>query len=125
MVFAKDMTFDDEPIPLNIPEDAPLYRDERGTVRVADSNVLLDIVVGTFNQGCSAEEISRQYPTASVAAVKGVLAYYQEYKSEVDGYLKIRRERADKIRAHVESQPEYIEWKKRFMERAREKGLVK
>ena len=119
MVFAKGMTFDDEPIPLNIPEDAPLYRDERGTVRVADSNVLLDIVVGTFNQGCSAEEISRQYPTASVAAVKGVLAYYQEYKSEVDGYLKVRRERADKVRAEMEARFSPIGIRDRLLARQR------
>ena len=124
MVFPKDMTFDNEPIPLNIPEDAPLYRDGRGTVRVAESNVLLDIVVGTFNQGCSAEEISHQYPTASVTAVKGVLAYYQENKNEVDEYLRIRQERGDKIRKYFQSQPEYIEWLKRFKERVREKGLT-
>ena len=119
------MIFENEPIPLSIPEDVPLYRDERGTVRVNNSRVLLDIVVGAHTLGHDAEEISRQYTTASAAAVEGVLAYYEANKGEVDEYLRIRRERADKIRAHIESQPEYIEWLKRVKERAREKGLVK
>ena len=119
------MIFDREPIPLHIPEGVPLYRDERGTVRVCNSRVLLDIVVGEFTLGNDGEELSSQYTTVSVAAVEEVLAYYKDHKNKVDEYLRIRRERADKIRAHIESQPEYIEWKKRFMERAREKGLVK
>lgn len=119
------MIFDNEPIPLHIPEDVPLYRDERGTIRVCNSRVLLDIIVGEFVLGSDAEEISSQYTTVGAVAVEKVLAYYEGHKNEVDEYLRIRRERADKIRADIESQPEYIEWKKRFMERAREKGLVK
>ena len=118
------MIFDSEPIPLHIPEGVPLYRDERGTVRVRNSRVLLDIVAGHFTMGCSAEEISAQYPTASVADVKGALAYYQANKGEVDEYLRIRREQGDKIREYFQSQPEYIEWLKRFKERVREKGLI-
>ncbi len=119
------MIFDLEAIPLNIPEGAPLYRDERGTVRVLNSRVLLDIVIGAFTLGYSAEEVSSQYPTASAAALERVLAYYKDRKSEVDEYLRIRRERADKIRAHIESQPEYVAWLKRMRERALEKGSVK
>ena len=118
------MIFENEPIPLNIPEGVPLYRDERGTVRVKNSRVLLDIVVGAHTLGHDAEEISRQYTTASAAAVGGVLAYYQANKGEVDEYLRIRRERGDKIKEYFQSQPEYIEWLKRFKERVKEKGLI-
>ena len=101
-----------------------MYRDERGTVRVSDSRVLLDIVIGAHTLGYNAEEIARQYTTASTVAVEGVLAYYQANKGEVDEYLRIRRERGDKIKEYFQSQPEYIEWLKRFKERAREKGLI-
>ena len=119
------MIFESEPIPLNIPEGVPLYRDERGTVRVSNSRVLLDIVVGTRALGYSAEEISSQYTTASAAAVKGVLTYYQANKGEVDEYLRIRRGRGDKIKEYFQSQPEYTEWLKRFRERVRGKGLIR
>ena len=118
------MIFDSEPIPLHIPEGVPLYRDERGTVRVCNSRVLLDIVVGEFTLGNDAEEISSQYTTASAAVVEGVLAYYQANKGEVDEYLRVRQERGDKIRECFQSQPEYIEWLKRFKERVRERGLT-
>ena len=49
------MIFESEPIPLNIPEGLPLYRDERGTVRVSNSRVLLDIVVGARALGYNAD----------------------------------------------------------------------
>lgn len=97
------MIFDSEPIPLHIPEGVPLYRDERGTVRVSNSRVLLDIVVGEFTLGSDAEEISSQYTTVSAAVVEGVLAYYQANKGEVNEYLRIRRERGDKIRVEMEA----------------------
>jgi DNA polymerase I-like protein with 3'-5' exonuclease and polymerase domains len=57
--------------------------------------------------------------------VKGVLTYYQANKGEVDEYLRIRRERGDKIKEYFQSQPEYTEWLKRFRERVREKGLIR
>ena len=69
-----------ELIPLYIPPGVPLYRDDRGTVRVNDSRVLLDIVVGSYKLGYNAEQISGQYTTADVDDVKGVLAYYQAYQ---------------------------------------------
>ena len=118
------MIFDSEPVPLHIPDGVPLYRDERGTVRVRNSRVLLDIVIGEFALGNDAEEISSQYTTVSAVAAEGVLAYYQANKDEVDEYLRIRRERGDKIRKHFQSQPEYIEWLKRFKERVKGKGLI-
>ena len=116
------MIFDSEPIPLHIPEGVPLYRDERGTVRVRNSRVLLDIVVGEFMLGNDAEEISSQYTTVSTVTVEKVLAYYQANKGEVDEYLRIRRERGDKIKEYFQSRPGYIEWLKRFKERVREKA---
>ena len=118
------MIFDHKPIPLHIPEGVPLYRDERGTVRVRNSRVLLDIVAGHFTMGCSADEISAQYPTASVADVKGALAYYQANKGEVDEYLRIRQERGDKIRREMETRynPEGLREKLLTRLRNREKA---
>ena len=118
------MVFDHKPIPLHIPEGVPLYRDERGTVRVNESRVLLDIVVGEFTLGRNAEEISEQYTTASAANVKGVLAYYQANKDEVDEYLRIRQERGDKIRREMETRynPEGLREKLLTRLRNREKA---
>ena len=116
------MTVENDPIPLSIPKGVPLYRDERGTVRVNNSRVLLDVVVGAYTLGCDAQEISRQYTTASAADVEGVLTYYQANKGEVDSYLRIRRAQGDKIKEHFQSQPQYTEWLKQFKERVKEKA---
>ena len=113
-----------ELIPLYIPPGVPLYRDDRGTVRVNDSRVLLDIVVGSYKLGYNAEQISGQYTTADVDDVKGVLAYYQAYQDEVDEYLRIRQERGDRLKEHFRSQSEYREWLERFKERVKEKGQI-
>ena len=48
------MIYENAPIPLNIPEGVPLYRDERGTIRVGNSRVLLDIVIGAHTLGYNA-----------------------------------------------------------------------
>lgn len=74
--------------------------------------------------GYNAAEIARQYPTVSAADVTAALDYYRNRKGAVDEYLRLRRKRADKVRAHIESQPEYAQWKKRLLERAQEKGLL-
>ena len=116
------MAIDNDPIPLSIPKGVPLYRDERGTVRVNNSRVLLDSVLGARTLGYDAEEISKQYTTASAADVEVVLTYYQANKNEVDKYLRIRQERGDKIKEYLQSQPEYIEWLNRFKERVKEKA---
>ena len=116
------MIFDSEPIPLHIPKGVPLYRDERGTVRVNNSRVLLDMVVGSYKLGYDAEQISGQYTTANADDVKGILAYYRIHQGEVDEYMRIRLERGDKIKEYFQSQPEYRDWLKRFKERVREKA---
>ena len=115
------MIFDNEPIPLHIPEDVPLYRDERGTIRVCDSRVLLDIVVGEFVLGSDAEEISSQYTTVSTVTVEKVLAYYKDHKNEVDEYLRIRRERGDKLRADMESRFSPVGIRERLLARQRDR----
>jgi uncharacterized protein (DUF433 family) len=116
--------FGSEPIPLHIPEGVPLYRDERGTVRVCDSRVLLDIIIGEFILGSDAEEISSQYTTVSAAAVEKALAYYKDHKNEVDEHLRIRRERADKIRVKMEAQfnPDGLREKLLARQRSREQA---
>ena len=118
------MIYENAPIPLNIPEGVPLYRDERGAIRVGTSRVLLDIVIGAHTLGYNAAEIAQQYPTVSAADITAALDYYRNNKGAVDEYLRLRRKRADKVKAHIESQPEYVQWKKRLLERAQEKGLL-
>jgi uncharacterized protein (DUF433 family) len=83
---------------------SPLRVDEHGAVRVGDSQVLLDIVIREFNNGAEPEAIARGYPTLDLADVYGVIAYYLRHRTEIDDYIRARREEAEKLRQEIEAQ---------------------
>ena len=47
--------------------DVPLRLDAQGTIRVGQSRVTLDTVIGAFHQGASPEAIARQFPAVTLA----------------------------------------------------------
>ena len=81
----------------------PLRTDQYGVIRVADSQVLLDIVICEFNNGSDAEGIVHGYPTLDLASVYAVIAYYLRHHKEVDEYLQSRREEAEQLRKEIEA----------------------
>lgn len=83
---------------------APIRVDEHGTVRVGNSQVVLDIVIREFNNGAEPEAIARGYPTLDLADVYGVIAYYLRHRKEMDDYLLVHCQEADKLRQKIESQ---------------------
>jgi uncharacterized protein (DUF433 family) len=62
--------------------------DEHGVMRVGASQVMLDSIVISFQQGLSAETIQQQYPTLSLEEVYGAIAWYLANIDEVQQYLK-------------------------------------
>src|SRR5580700_9655799 len=96
------LTIQTDPIPLRVDED--------GVIRVGDSQVLLDIVIREFNNGAEPEALAHGYPTLSLADVYGVIAYYLRHRKEIDDYLDMRRQDAEKLRQEIEaSQPSRVE----------------
>jgi uncharacterized protein (DUF433 family) len=89
------LTLHTDPIPLRI--------DEHGVIRVGDSQVLLDVVIREFNNGAEPEAIAHGYPTLNLADVYGVIAYYLRHRKEIDDYLHIRRQEAEKLRQEIEA----------------------
>jgi uncharacterized protein (DUF433 family) len=81
---------------------APLERDADGVVRVRGTRVTLETVVGAFNDGAIAEEITSQYPSLSLADTYAVIAYYLRHRREVDDYIAGRAAHADGVRAETE-----------------------
>lgn len=61
--------------------------DEHGVMRVGQSRVMLDSVLASFHDGCSAETISQQYPALSLEEVYGAIAFYLGHRKTVDAYL--------------------------------------
>lgn len=96
---------------------APLRVDNSGTVRVGDSRVTLDILVGAFKLGASAEEIAEQYPTVRLCDVHSVLGYYLRRQDEVDEYLNAREADAKRIRLEVKQRFPPVESRARLMKR--------
>ena len=58
------------------------------TFRVKGSRVSLDSVIIAFLRGASPESIQRSFPTISLEAVYGAIAFYLANQNEIDEYLK-------------------------------------
>jgi uncharacterized protein (DUF433 family) len=84
-------------------EPVPLQAGPDGVVRVGRTRVTLDTVVAAFTEGATAEEIVQQYPSLSLADVYSVIGYYLRRRSDVDAYLRQRRQDADKTRKDNQS----------------------
>jgi uncharacterized protein (DUF433 family) len=99
-------------------ETPPLRTDAAGAVRIGTSNVLLEIVIRAFQDGASPETIVQRYPTASLADVYAVVAYYLRHRPEVEDYLIQREERAAEVRERIErEQGDLSEIRERLLKR--------
>lgn len=102
-------------IPLT--QTTPLYADQDGSLRLAGSRVLLDLVVFEFNQGATAEQIQDSYPSLSLQSIYGTIAFYLEHQAEVDDYLREREAEAETLRQQIESRPEIAAFRERLRHR--------
>jgi uncharacterized protein (DUF433 family) len=84
-------------------EPVPLETDVDGVVRVGKTRVTLDTVITAFMEGATAEEIAHQYPSLFLADVYSVIAYYLRRRSEVETYLRRRKQRAEAVRQQNEA----------------------
>jgi uncharacterized protein (DUF433 family) len=110
-------------------ESPPLRVDETGTVRVGDSRVTLDIIIGAFNLGHTAEAIAESYPSVTLADVYATISYYLRHRQQADAYLSQRAQEAEALRHAIEAKPEYQAWRNGLIAkldaRAKERGLRK
>jgi uncharacterized protein (DUF433 family) len=101
-------------------EPVPLRVDETGTIRVANTRITLDVVLGYLVSGIKPEQIVSEewYPTFALADVFAILAYYYRHQAELDEYLRNRREDADRRQKEIEApQPTFAEVKARLLAR--------
>jgi uncharacterized protein (DUF433 family) len=91
-------------------EPVPLYWAENGQViRLAGTRISLDLIVGLYQDGRTAEEIVSDdyYPHLDLADVHAAIAYYLRHKKEVDEYIEKGRREADALQREIESDPQY------------------
>jgi len=81
----------------------PVVTDDDGVMRVGETRVTLDTVIGAFLDGAAAEEIVFQYPSLDLGDVYSVLGYYLRRRPEVDSYLQRRREQIERARQQNET----------------------
>lgn len=110
---------------MNLPaalDPVPLVLAEGGrAIRVAGTRVTLDTVVGAFQRGATAEEITQDYPSVSLPDVYAVLAYYLRHQEEVDEYLARREREHAELRHEIESTPGNQDLRRRLLARIRER----
>ena len=95
----------------------PLVRWDDGTIRIGKTRVLLEMVVGAYNDGYSAEDIAIHYPTLDLATVYGVIAYYISNRTALDSYIERRDEASEAWWEQVESQRDNHQFRQQLRER--------
>ena len=84
-------------------ETPPLRRDASGALRVGRSRVLLELVIHAFQDGATPEVIAQRYPSAALADIYAVIAYYLRHRADIDTYLIEREYQAQQVRHRIES----------------------
>ncbi len=89
--------------PVIATDPVPLRVDAKGTIRVGNTRVIFDLVIASFLDGLTAEEIAEEFSTLDLGDVYSALGYYLHHKDEVDDYLRERQRYADEVRARIEA----------------------
>ena len=101
-------------------EAPPLRQDASGALRVGSSRVLVELVIRTFQDGATPEAIAQRYPTATLADIYAVIAYYLRHRNELDTYLAEREQRAQEVRQRIERhQGDLADLRRRILARQR------
>lgn len=85
------------------------------------TRVLIDLVVGAFEEGCTPEKIVDRYSALNVGDVYLVIGYYLHHREQVQAYVAQREREGEELRRQIESQPGYAEWRARLLARKAER----
>ena len=66
--------------------------------------MLVELVIRAFQDGATPEAIAQRYPTATLADLYAVIAYYLRHRQELEAYLAEREQRAQDVRQRIERQ---------------------
>ena len=106
-------------------EGVPLHNSPDGQVRIDGTRISLEIFIESYHLGNNTPELlAERFDTVSLAAAQAVLAYWQDNRAEVDEYLRLSEEKAEKVRYAIVTHPDHIVRQKRFLQRARAQGLI-
>lgn len=100
----------------------PLRTDADGAIRIGETRVLLEIVIGAFQRGETPEGIVQSFPSLKLQEVYAVIAYYLQNRAEVDDYIKRVEAEGKTIRREIEAkQSDMNDLRERLLKRLEEK----
>jgi hypothetical protein len=59
-------------------------------------------MIHAFQDGATPEAIAQRYPTATLADIYAVIAYYLRHREEIEAYLDAREQRAEEVHQCIE-----------------------
>lgn len=96
----------------------PLRTDEDGAIRIGQTRVLLELVIGAFQRGETPEGIVQSFPSLKLDEVYAVITYYLQNRSNVDAYIQQVQADGDQIREKIDaSQPDMQDLCERLLKR--------
>lgn len=98
----------------------PLAEDAHGVIRVGGTRVTLDTVVGAFQRGATAEEITQNYSSLRLEDVYAAITFYLQNRPSVDVYLAEQRRKGEEIQRQIEARSDAAEFRQRLLARRKE-----
>lgn len=99
-------------------ESVPMAADSDGSIRIGGTRVTLDHLMAHFEAGATPEEIVEQLDTLSLADVYLVRGYCLRHPDAVREYLRERSERAERVRAEIETESGSADFIRNILARA-------
>jgi len=87
--------------------DVPLRTDEHGVIRVSQTRVTLDTLLGFYKQGQSPEALHEGFPSVPLGDIYAVIAWYLVHQEAADAYLEQGDREGEEIRKKIEALPTY------------------
>lgn len=81
----------------------PLRPDEFGGMRVAETRILLELIVRAYNAGATPEEIVQAYDVLNLRDVYAVVAWCLSNETAVNEYMAARERQASEVRNDLEA----------------------
>jgi uncharacterized protein (DUF433 family) len=97
---------------MNLPEF--LMQDADGQIHIAGHRIGLEDLVYHYNEGYSAEALLDVFPTLPLATVHKVIAFYLEFRNEVDAYVAACSVEMERQRAAAPRGPDAAELRRRL-----------
>ena len=78
-------------------EVSPLHQETDGTIRVGHTRISLDLVICSYLDGMTPEQIAASFETLDLGDVYAAIAYFHHHRADVEEYLRVRSDRAEAI----------------------------